>query len=418
MASLPPSGSYLDSIRSSAHSLRVRSGIKIESDAITRLLSSPAFISSFQRVSKVHGLALPLNFPSPLAELNLISVMSLLNFGSGYRVPLHRSAGRGAWDCIRALVFGMFISSSADEDDLLSAKGMQNIATGKIAELMGVSIHVEKPHESIPGVTVGELGGPLYQLVKLITGVLNQTGKLLTEAGYPDLGTFVAESLKEGARVKASSQKANADVETVLEKLVRFLPAFQDMAVVNGQGRSCLYQAPAATNGHPDVYCFKKALFLIHAVTVRFGTITSPPFPICDTSHLPVFSDNVLPSLLIHLGVMGVSSSSMLSHLFVDTRSPEKLDSLLGHPPALPPDGSNQLPDDGPIVTSDQAYILRAGAIEACELMFKVANQMEDPTWMKEIRLPDIDMWLWSVAKDRGDYRKLERFVLRDTVFF
>ncbi|THV06786.1 hypothetical protein K435DRAFT_743375 [Dendrothele bispora CBS 962.96] len=402
MASFPPSGEYLDSIRNSSRSLCEKSGIKIDRDAITRLFSSPAFLSSFQRVSKAHGLALPLKFPSPLSELNLLSVLSLLNFGSGYRRPLHENAGRGAWDCIRALVFSMYISSSTGEDDLLSAKGMQNISEANVAQLIGVDVYVEKPHESIPGVTVGELGGPLYDLVKLITGVLNETGKLLLGASYPDLGSFVVESLREGSRIKSSSQGPNADVETVLEKLVRFLPAFQDMAVVDGQ----------------PIYCFKKALFLIHAVSVRFGTVSPPPFPIPDTSQIPVFSDNVLPSLLIHLGVMDVLSSPSLSHLFADARSPEKLDGLLDNAPAVQPDASKQPPNEGPIITSDQAYSLRAGAIYACEVMVEVANRIGDPPWMKNIRLSDMDMWLWSVAKDRVDYRKLERFVLRETVYF
>lgn len=169
-------------------------------------------------MSALHGLALPLNFPSPLAELNLLSILCLLNFASGYRVPLHAETGRGAWDCIRAFVFSLYLSSSIGHGDLLSATGMQSINEMTVAELMRVKVHVEKPHESIPAITVGELGGPLYELVKLIAGVLNETGKILIDAGYPDLGTFVAECLKEGEKAR-STDSEDAGVDAILERV-------------------------------------------------------------------------------------------------------------------------------------------------------------------------------------------------------
>ncbi|KAL0562713.1 hypothetical protein V5O48_019368, partial [Marasmius crinis-equi] len=158
LPSLPPSGSFLQAVRSSARGIRESTQIKINPQDVKRLLLSPPFTSSFQRVSQLHGLALPLNFSSPLAELNLISILSLLNFASGYRLPLHEATKRGAWDNIRALVFGMYISSAADEGDLMSARGMAAISEAKVAELMQVDMYVEKPHSTIPGVTVGELG--------------------------------------------------------------------------------------------------------------------------------------------------------------------------------------------------------------------------------------------------------------------
>ena len=176
---------------------------------------SPSFTSSFKRVSAVHGLALPLNFASPLDELNFLAILSLLNFGSGYRIPLHVGTGRGAWDSIRAFVLSLYLASSSDGIDFLSAKAIQDIEAPKVAELMRLDVHVERPHESIPGVLIGELGGPLYELVKLITTTLNETGERLVQMGYPSLGSFVAESLKEGAKTRVSDD--NARLEVVLE---------------------------------------------------------------------------------------------------------------------------------------------------------------------------------------------------------
>ncbi|KAJ7594722.1 hypothetical protein C8J56DRAFT_778357, partial [Mycena floridula] len=360
----------------------------ITPNAIQRLLSSPCFTDSFKLVSASHGLAMPLNFSSPLAELNLLSILSLLNFASGYRVPLHTDTGRGAWDNMRAFVFSMFLSSSVGDGDLLSAKGMQTISTGTVTDLMRVTVHIERPHETIPALTVGELGGPLYELVKLITKVLTETGEILVHNGYPDLGSFIAETLNGAA--KASSK--DIEIELILEKIVSAIPAFQDIAIVNGE----------------PVYCFKKALFLIHAINIRFGSLAPPPFPIPSTGSLPVFTDNVLPSMLIHLGVIDLSESS-LSHLFPGAGSSDKLQTLLAASNESQQDLKDP-PEEGPVLNSSEAYILRAAAIDACELIVELAGS--------SIRLPDLDMWLWAIAKKRADFRRLPRFVLRDTIFF
>ncbi|PPQ99705.1 hypothetical protein CVT24_009688 [Panaeolus cyanescens] len=402
MPSFPPKGKFLEAITESSKKLCDASGISIQPQSIERLLRSPAFITSYQRVSKDHGLALPLKFASNMEELNFISIMSLLNFASGYRIPLHLQTGRGAWDNIRALCFGLYISST-DGSDLLSAKGMKSLSVAKIAELMGINLHVEKPHAQIPGVVVGELGGPLYELVKLITQVLNETGGILINSGYPNLGAFVAEALKEAARGQSNNV---ADVEIILEKLVQAFPAFQDMSEVNGQ----------------PIYCFKKALFLIHAIVVRFGSQSPPPFPIPDTTHVPVFSDNVLPSLLIHLGVVDISACQSLSGLFPHAGSSETLETLLAAAPVnTSPTETKKVPAEGPLITENQSFILRAAAIHACELIVQIAHELEvqdDQKWINEITLPDLDMWLWSIAKDRADYRALPRMAAQNTIYF
>ena len=133
---------------------------------------------------------------------------------------------------------------------------MLSITDQKVAELMGVSVHVEKLHDTIPGLVVGELGGPMYDLVKLVTRTMNETGGVLTNMGYPDLGTFVLEALRDSERAK-SKDDTNAEADFVLERVnlfilplcevfgpliysqfVRAIPAFQDMSIVNGQRTS------------------------------------------------------------------------------------------------------------------------------------------------------------------------------------
>ncbi|KAJ4468271.1 hypothetical protein J3R30DRAFT_3560516, partial [Lentinula aciculospora] len=395
--SLPEPSALLSTIRSSSRAVRQKANITISLQSIERLLKSPVFLTSFIRVSAQHGLALPLKFSSPLDELNVISILSLLNFGSGYRVPLHTENKRGAWDNIRLLVFSMYIGGS--EEDLLSTRGMLQLNEAKVAELMRVNVYIERPHKDIPGVTVGELGGPLYELVKLISNVLVETGQLLETGRYPNLGSFVAEALKEGAR---NTKTQTSDVQIVLDRLIRFLPAFRDWRIVDGQ----------------PVYIFKKALFLVHAITIRFGSISAPPFPVPDTSQVPVSADNVLPSLLVYLGVIELHSSPSLQSIFRDSNmSLDELKSLLSET-SSETESNDSPPSEGPTLTTDQAYILRAAAVDACEMIIETARELTEPNWIRHIRCTELDIWLWSIAKDRADYRGLARFALRDTVFF
>jgi len=103
-------------------------------------------------------------------------------------------------------VLSLYLTSSVGgEGDLLCARGMKFIAIDRIAELMGVSIHVEKPHDTIPGLTIGVLGGPLYDFVTLVTAAMNDTGRVLVDLGYPSLGAFVLEALRGSSAVMENS---------------------------------------------------------------------------------------------------------------------------------------------------------------------------------------------------------------------
>jgi len=386
-----PQGSFIDAIRESSKTLTGQTKITINQDAVEKFLLSPAFRASFERLKVTHGQLLPLKYHSIAAELNVMSILTVLNIASGYRVPLHEATGRGAYDNIRILVMALHLSSTV-EADCMSARGMVALDHQKVADLMGVlkHIHVEVPHKSLPGVVVGELGGPIFELVRIITKVLNETGEVLQNGGYPDLGTFVLEALK----------KARGDPDLVLQQMVRGIPAFRDMAIVDGQA----------------VYIFKKALLMIHLVNLRFSS--SPrDFIVPDTSQLPVFSDNVVPSILVHLGIIDLSSATLgLDKAFPDVDA----DALLQ--PVGPAETTKGVPKEGPVLTLEQSYALRAAAIHACEIVVGTARNLviadQSSLWVNSISLPELDGWLWAGAKDRADYRRLGRFSLRNTEFF
>lgn len=176
-----------------------------------------------------------------------------------------------------------------------------------------------------------------------------------------------------------------------------------------------------------------------------------------------MFADNVLPSILIHLGIVDLSTATpALASLFqaaggsrgsgdaavaaAATDPPAAAAAAADHDPAkntpalllaaapesaAPPariGKGKAVPVEGPTPTPAQAYVLRAAAIEACERIVARARAMGNaaasgqqqgaPPWLKDVTLPDIDIWLWAVAKDRADYRALPRFALRNTPFF
>lgn len=172
-------------------------------------------------------------------------------------------------------------------------------------------------------------------------------------------------------------------------------------------------------------------MLTLHAIALRFGSSATPAVPVPRTNNLPVFADNVLPSLLIHLGVIDLSTSLPafgLASLFPEANKPETLDALLALAPTTSSTPVKAVPKEGPLLTAEQAFTLRAAAIDACELIVQTARGLQDHelsgpagqslTWLREITLPEIDAWIWSVAKDRADYRSLERFVERGTMYF
>ncbi|KAJ2937030.1 hypothetical protein H1R20_g56, partial [Candolleomyces eurysporus] len=393
---LPPTGQYLQCIRESAGSICQHSGISIEDKNIERLLLSEAFKSSFNKLSALTGVALPLKFASPLDELNLLSVLALLNFGSSFDVPLRAQTGHGASNAIRALVFSMYITSNSSDGDFLSSKGIQSLSTAKVAELIGVNVHVEKPHSTIPGVTVGELGGPVYQYVQLVTHVLNETGRILLDSGYPNLGFLVAEALKEGERAR-SDRNEYAAVDLVIERLVRAIPAFRDMTLVDGE----------------PVYIFSKVIFLLDVISHRFGSISPPPFPIPDLTNLPVSADGINSALLVHLGIVNISPATDLK-----TGWPVASDNAVQALLAQPGDKETETSlFQEPTTTRQQAFSLRAATVIACDRFPDIAKNVHDGS-LPAVTVRKMNAWFQGIVKERPDYRSLGGIVLQDNIFF
>lgn len=130
--------------------------------------------------------------------------------------------------------------------------------------------------------------------------------------------------------------------------------------------------------------------------------------------------------MLVHLGVIDLSecTAGSLKGIFLDSK--DQLNALLssGPVPGDTPGVNKAPPKEGPHLSKEEAFVLRASAVDACELIVEAAHSIvvpedeEKQAWLRNIKLPQLDGWLWAVAKDRLDYRSLERFVETATVFY
>lgn len=89
-----PSGHVIDAVRDSCRSFVERSPVKISNKGVQDFLTK---LDKLQYLELAYDstMKMPLKFDSVNEEINFITVIDLLNFGSGYRVPLHDLAGRG-----------------------------------------------------------------------------------------------------------------------------------------------------------------------------------------------------------------------------------------------------------------------------------------------------------------------------------
>ncbi|KDE09371.1 hypothetical protein MVLG_00278 [Microbotryum lychnidis-dioicae p1A1 Lamole] len=371
--SLPPSSeSILDSIRSSCRALTARSDITIDDKAIDTFLHGIGAETWSQHLqNNHHGLRLPLRFDSAHEELNLIAVLSLLNFLSGYREPLHRLTQRGAFSNILSLVLSAHLSAGdSSSSSLLSAKGMHNATLTQISSMAQIQTHQEKPHPTLgPVVKVGEKDDDAFEILELIVRVLNRTGEVLKKEGKEDLGHWVQQALLE----------VEGESEQMLRKIYDTFPDFQDAYTVGGE----------------SVCILKKALYLLNAITVRFSASGSPDhaptFPLpTNTTRFPIFADNVIPSILMHHRIIVLPTSRTLP--------------------------------TPPLLSTEEATRLRAASISACHRIVERAQVLSgngpENEWMRGMLEVDLDGYLWDSGKRDSIGKNVVRIAERGTTMY
>lgn len=89
-----PQGNFVEAVRTSCRGFVEKSAVKISQKGIEDFLNKLDKLQ-YEELAYDTTIKMPLKFQSVEEELNFIAVIDLLNFGSGYRVPLHELAGRG-----------------------------------------------------------------------------------------------------------------------------------------------------------------------------------------------------------------------------------------------------------------------------------------------------------------------------------
>ncbi|KAF9582911.1 hypothetical protein BGW38_010584 [Lunasporangiospora selenospora] len=343
-----------ESVFTTSKQCRESSNISINQDAIARFLKDLTQ-ESWDKHSVANGMTFPLRFETLEQEVNILSLIDILNTGHGFRKELHEDADRGAFETIVFGIMSFHISSSAT-----NAEALAKITAWEVGSHFGITMQKDSPTDLVhvtlskPSVT--------SKLAGQIQGVLNETGAILKKEGFDTLGAFVIDAAK----------KAQGSAERFSTLLINTFPAFQDWAEVDGR----------------PVYVFKKALLLASSLERRFGS-KEEVFRFVDIDATPIFADNVIPTMLVHLGLLEL---------------PENLKHTM---------------EEGQSTSVEESYRLRAAAIDVCqEVTIKAKEGVSSVRFgEKGMTGADLDVYLWRVAKD-PQYRKIPRFACKDTIFF
>jgi hypothetical protein len=163
------------------------------------------------------------------------------------------------------------------------------------------------------------------------------------------------------------------------------IPGFRDVAMVNGE----------------PVYLFKKVQLLTYHLHSQFALTHPELFRFQDIENLPIFADNVIPTMLHHLRILPL--------LMTPELSPRQVEIVTGLKEDL---------RSGRQTTAERSAIFRAAALDACEQIVEEAKQFPNASaFILELTAERLDAYLWRLAKTES-FTNITRFCDRDTIFF
>ncbi|KAI9020762.1 hypothetical protein CLU79DRAFT_719860 [Phycomyces nitens] len=352
-----PTDNFLDAVRVSSTECVENSPVQISDEGMRNFLQT-LDKHQFEELSIDSPMRMPLKFNSVAEEINFVSFIDILNFGSGYRVPLHELAGRGAFDTIRFGAMSFHIGGTP-----MTAEKFKSITAYEVSEIFQIPIERDVHPPNMPFVTMSEPTA-LKPLAVGIASVLNTTGDFLEKHRYNDMASFILDVTKPQPNKLPSASR-------LVEHLVRALPGLQDIYTINGK----------------DVYIFKKAQILTYHLWMFFRDQDPDRFDFADIKRLTIFSDNVIPTMLEHLGIL-----------------------------IIPSEWKQEIVDNKD-VGEEKATILRAAAIVACDKIVQLTRSSSPIGPIANMTEGDLDVYLWRLGKE-GEYRKIPRVEWRDTVMF
>lgn len=242
----------------------------------------------------------------------------------------------------------------------LDAETFKNMSVFEVAEIFQFPIDREVRHDKLDFVTLTE-PTVLKPFAAQLATVLNTTGDYLVSHNYRDIAQFIMDHVKQKPQ----------NAKNLVEQLVKAFPGLQDS-----------YQFPDHSE---PVYLYKKAQILVYHLWFTFKEQLPELFNFKDLNELTIFCDNVIPTMLTHFGILEI------------------------------PDEWQQDINNNVDLSVENATALRAAGLVACDEIVKTATSGVGP--VSNMTTGGLDVYLWAVAKV-GDYRKIPRFQLKDTVMF
>jgi hypothetical protein len=340
--------------------------VTIDNAAIENYVNS----FDFSKLERSPGRQFPLNFPTARSEVNFLTLLNLLNFASGFRVELHATGDKGAYETICFGLMGLHISGD------LTAETMVKFRISEISSLFAIKTMEE--YEVRPAI-YSERKTALYPLADNITSVLNQAGAMLRNLQCDDFYDFIFNTPKitviEENPNKTTPRPKAADLIT---RFIKFFPAFNDLYQINGQ----------------TIYIYKKVQLLMFDLYRRFHA-DIPQLNFSDIDELTVMADNVIPAVLRALNILKLSDSLATS-----------------------------IDNNVDLIDNRAEAALRAGAIVAAEAVVAAFQKREsekaatDSSYKpNRLNAAEFDYHLWTIGKHE-QFRKVPRHATKNTIFY
>lgn len=167
--------------------------------------------------------------------------------------------------------------------------------------------------------------------------------------------------------------------------MVEAIPGFRDAALVDGE----------------PVYLLKKVQLLATNLHFRFSKSNPELFHFFDVGEIPICSDNVVATVLNHLKIISLSVTK--------DSTPRQIGIIEGLQEDL---------QTGRETTTERSYIFRAAAVDVCEIILQIAQEMPNAKdFIRNMTAQQLDAYLWHIAK-QGSTRDVIRFCDPNTVYF
>lgn len=241
----------------------------------------------------------------------------------------------------------------------MTAEIFKNMTVFEVAETFQLPIDREVRHETLDFVTMTQPTA-LRPLADGITSVLNTTGEYLVNNGYKDLSDFIMK------HVQQNPQNANS----LVNHFSQHFPGLFDKYWFEGDAN--------------PVYLYKKSQIIVYHLWCTFKEQLPELFDFKDIDTLTIFSDNVIPTMLVELNIIQI------------------------------PEAWQEQITTNQDLSVQQATTLRAAAVVACD---DIVNASKTTGPVPDMTTGGLDVYLWRLGKV-GDYRKVPRFQLKETVMF